>query len=1111
MARKKKKTVKTSTTKCKFCMKSFSNLGLHFYNNPLCAEFNLNNDLTLVTTDDHISPPVNDNTDNQDTATYDFQHSNDVHSHLFQLNDNKKSLSSTSSNININNIKSSYSGKNLTINNQQQRSEQDTNTTLSSDSSNVLFDDDSINSNVIIETTTSTNNNYLETCTQIDAMIEILKPQHSIETNLISNNEYCIYNFTNFRVTVLKQMIHFAIDHGMVASIKLLKIMKDGNIANYHYKQLINWHLETLQTTTQQECTPITSIIKSRKVVIEHLHQLLYHTKHEEFSMKPIHRIIQLPSMRTSKISKFDLKSSLASLLTDPDLMRHENIYLGDKTYQNPIKYKTTTYEDIHHGNAFHNAYELMCKEPYDVLVPIIPFIDGTPIDPYGRNKLEVVMFTLGIFKQNIRNKTKAWQIAGYIPDLCNENSGQSSYDNMSNKKQNIAKRKDYHAMLRYILEDFINLEQSEGIIMEFPNESNTELIKYRFKFVILFIIGDAVGHDKLCDRFASYGKKVNRICRDCNCPSDQLNNPKFNCTFTKRSTLQSMSQNDLYKISYYKIENNALNDLTFGGNIYGMNGCLPPEPLHQLNQGVFKKLLDHFDDCITSKGDNMLDKVVKYISMNCHRQSDRQFPNIDIFKDGLEKCQLSGSEIVHKVFMLYITLIQTYVINCLPTIEANCQQRYKTKSQTKVKLSNPNDDDNDSQKDTNIVSISRYYYTKVGESKQNIVKWIQLLEATLCLDAWVNQNKFRKNDLKCIEINDSRADIALRNYLHQYTSLIKDDMGNGTQTSKIHWLLHIPKYLKDFGPPKAYNGQIPEHCLSPLVKDAARRTQLRPSTIVEQSCERYYEQIVIQRSYDILQHQNVIPKKEEEAKYIIDMKRLTEYTGHRTYVSHGQYSIFIDENHKFKEIIWNNDVGKTKHVTQNQSLIQAIIDRLHFDDYQLDSNTINCVTCISFMDPHNLEKKTFRADPYYYKRPWHDWCISNWQIDDNNESTNCVEIEKNKYPSRIMMIIDTKDMFFQKNISHLGQYLAVVKATEKDTRSTRQCPNNICSLIETYEIDNFVRIIGFDSIISDCFVIPDIENVITTENQTTFEFKNVIMLQSKQSWSEKFLESKWI
>ena len=163
------------------------------------------------------------------------------------------------------------------------------------------------------------------------------------------------------------------------------------------------------------------------------------------------------------------------------------------------------------------------------------------------------------------------------------------------------------------------------------------------------------------------------------------------------------------------------------------------------------------------------------------------------------------------------------------------------------------------------MVTVTKHYYTKVGSSKKHLIKWIKLLEATLCLDAWINQDEFLLSDLKCQNKNNSKADIALRNYLKQYTDLVQDSIGNGTQTSKVHCLLHIPRYIRAFGPPKAYNGQTPEHCLSPLVKDAAHRTQLRPSSLVEQSCERYFENLIIQRSNDILKKQNLTAENQQQ------------------------------------------------------------------------------------------------------------------------------------------------------------------------------------------------------------------------------------------------------
>ena len=128
-------------------------------------------------------------------------------------------------------------------------------------------------------------------------------------------------------------------------------------------------------------------------------------------------------------------------------------------------------------------------------------------------------MFTLGIFNQSTRNKPTSWCVAGYIPDPTNSDSGEHFNYNLSQKKKSKMKRIDYHAMMSYIIDDFVKLEQSDGILFDYPNKEKTKFITYRLKFVILFVIGDAVGNDKLCDRFVSYGKSVQRLCRDCDCP----------------------------------------------------------------------------------------------------------------------------------------------------------------------------------------------------------------------------------------------------------------------------------------------------------------------------------------------------------------------------------------------------------------------------------------------------------------------------------------------------------------------------------------------------------------------------------------------------------------
>ena len=188
--------------------------------------------------------------------------------------------------------------------------------------------------------------------------------------------------------------------------------------------------------------------------------------------------------------------------------------------------------------------------------------------------------------------------------------------------------------------------------------------------------------------------------------------------------------------------------------------------------------------------------------------------------------------------------------------------------------------------------------------------------------------------------------------------------------------------------------------------------------------------------------------KKQQE--YLTNMQLETLSTGMRSYHSYGEYKIIINSDSLFENIVWNNANNRTKYVMQNQVLIQKIINRLKMNDYGLQSSFIKCVTTLHILDPNKSDKMSFCADPYYHKRPWHDWCISNWEIEGSEDSNDDnVNNENNHYPSRIMMIIDTNDMKFNCNITKMGRFLAVVKATELDTRSKRIDPTMIACLFK--------------------------------------------------------------
>ena len=970
MPSRKKRSKKTNTStvieSCQWCDKDVSNWGRHFQHNPNCFEHYNSNTSFVASTKHHNTSEMKQKVNNLSEINrdnYDFAHGNDLDYNLFEnlnhsenvFNNSKKRSSNT--NIDTKNDSETNIRKKKVISIDNNNGEEDSIRSSSSNNSqvnehNISYNASSASSRVTVDkvvTNTTDSTISINLMEKIDKLMSELDPQEQ-QTNenlsSTSSKPNALFDFSKIQSKFKQQLMHLPIDNITVSCVHLLKIMNDGHIPSTHYSNIIKWYENTfVMVTNQLEIdSSVPCLIKSRKQIINLLNKVLFESISNNLSLKPIHNIIRLPSTRTAKISKFDIITSIFTLLTDTELMVDENLLLNDTSFTNPnsdLSNESKLISDFHHGSAFKRAHKKLCTHPIDILIPIIPFIDGTPIDPYGRNKLEVVMFTLGLFKQSTRNKTSCWRLLGYLPDPCHESSGQNDYNESSSRNNAISKRMDYHHMLKFILSDLVSLEQSEGLLWDIFDKNGKKTKSYRFKFTVLFIIGDAVGNDKLCDRYASYGKKVKRLCRDCDCPTQELDKHDHICNFTKRSDIQLKNDAQLKDISYYKIDNNVFDEFNFGFNPLGLNGCLPPETLHQLNQGVFKKLLDFFDDCITSKGNEMIDSIVRYLAMNFYRQSNKEFPKIHIFKDGLNKCQLTGTEIVFKIFILYLAMIQTYTLEQLPLIENNVSQRYKKKKNVVIGGENDN------------VEEDKHFYPKIGRSLDTMLEWVKLLEFTLCLDAWVNKSSYEKEETSNYDNNgnykESKGQISMRTYMKLYTRLIKDPVGNGTLTSKIHWLLHITFNIERFGPPKVYSGQTPERCLSPLVKWAARRTQLRPSTIIEQSSERYYENVLINRAVDILQHQNILDSKPTTPQYINNLKHDADLSQNkRAYLPVGRYTMFIDPISKtIKKIEWKTKRSSDKKLSLNNKLIRDVIEKLFQPDMLLQCDEINCFTSL--------------------------------------------------------------------------------------------------------------------------------------------------------------------
>ena len=76
--------------------------------------------------------------------------------------------------------------------------------------------------------------------------------------------------------------------------------------------------------------------------------------------------------------------------------------------------------------------------------------------------------------------------------------------------------------MLKTILNSYTNI-QNNSIFWKIKKDDNSGTYDVVFKpAVVLFIIGDTEGHDKLCGKYTNRSANVKRLCRFCNTPYNE-------------------------------------------------------------------------------------------------------------------------------------------------------------------------------------------------------------------------------------------------------------------------------------------------------------------------------------------------------------------------------------------------------------------------------------------------------------------------------------------------------------------------------------------------------------------------------------------------------------
>ena len=450
------------------------------------------------------------------------------------------------------------------------------------------------------------------------------------DENLDSINH--VLDYSSVSIEMLQKQQEHIFDPMTLVSMKLFKILSKANSPLYLYDQIYEFIKQTypiMKTLNKKQLKKRTKLLKILYTTILNGSDGI-NDKHLEFNLFPIiKRTTVTQSSIPIHIATFDIKSLIVSLLLDPLAMKQSNLLMHDPAYQHPDQHNQDTYGDIHTGYWFRNAHNNLCTSDSDLLCPLIFFIDGVSLDNMQRQTLEPVSFTLGIFNRKARNSSIFWRILGYVPNL--EKMFNLKYSKSQSKHESL-KKTHYHQLLNVIFNDLDKLQKQGGMTWTFGNGKI-----YTLKFPIMYIIGDALGLDKLCNRKLNYIPTktfMTGCCRDCNSVYKHCHDPDYICHYHKTNTLFQLPDKIKNAMSYVPMTINALSKLCFGGDRHGLVGCCPPEPLHQWYLGVVELIIEYFWSRITVRARDYLDNVIRGISIECYRQSDRQMPNIHQFKN---------------------------------------------------------------------------------------------------------------------------------------------------------------------------------------------------------------------------------------------------------------------------------------------------------------------------------------------------------------------------------------------------------------------------------------------------------------------------------------------
>jgi len=648
---------------------------------------------------------------------------------------------------------------------------------------------------------------------------------------------------------------------------------------------------------------------------------------------KPKETSVPLHPNLTATVVTFSFAAMAQSLLEDQSLMKPENLLINNNNQPIP----DDVCGDIDSGEWYKSATIRLCINKEDVLCPIILFIDTTHLDKLSKWSLEPVLFTLGIFNRKTRNLSTAWRPLGLVTNTTRMSSATRAqfgkrYVKKTEPKDQIMhtyftftksqNMQNYHRILKVILEDLVTCQKSGGLPTTLKIGNST--IKCCLKVPVAFVVGDCEGSDKLCGRYGTHSLGNSLICRDCDCPTKEADNPYYQCKPLTCAIFDAAIGNSdaLKKLSHHSV-NNAFHQVCFGGDEQGIHGCSPPEMLHLYQLGLYKYALDAFVSLLSSEQKRSFDQLVSKVSHTCYRQSDRTFPRFRFPRGITDLKKFTAAEQVGVILICFLVI--------------------STKEIESVLL---------------CYNKSKKCYEVEKETLKRCKEFATLFEEMLITEAWINQDVHSRTNV----LNQGTSKI--KALMEKFKDTVDRSEGNGLKIPKFHQLLHFPRYILKFGSPNNFSTSRCESHHIKLSKDPARTAQKRDSTFEQQVGQRIVDSIVLSQATHEL-----IPQSHATAITIPPIIGGTKFS-----------ILQLEDDGDFVAVSQTNSAALLPF---DSNLLNTFGNA--FIKHFKRNEGIPCFTEHNRTDLLDGSNTLFRGHPLYRGYSWNDWAFFNWANTDIN------------------------------------------------------------------------------------------------------------------------------